>query len=185
MNIVINVIVACDRNGGIGKNHGMPWPPIKEDMAWFKKSTMNDVVVMGSSTWNSFGMKKPLPDRVNAVFTSDPSSCPGADIYLSGSVTEELRKLESYYPGTTIWVIGGADIIKQCSDIIDFWYITRLPDVYNCDTFVPMIWDNTEYECLYQDIKKNVMVSLVPRRYEDIVFEIWGKDGTTINKKVD
>ena len=31
------------------------------------------------------------------------------------------------------WVIGGADIINQCWNIIDEFYITRMPHIYICD----------------------------------------------------
>lgn len=170
---MINVIVACDREGGIGKNHGIPWPPIKEDMKWFRESTMGHVVVMGSSTWNSFGMKKPLPGRKNVVFTSKPESCPGADIYLNGNVEDELKKLEKEFPGLIIWVIGGSKIINQCQNIINRWFITKIDDVYNCDTFIPRIWDNESYHCVHEQINYTVIVSIVPRMYHDLTFEIW------------
>jgi dihydrofolate reductase len=64
---MINCIVAVERNQGIGFEGQMPWPHLKGDMAWFRKMTTNQVVIMGSTTYDSLG--KSLPNRINVVIS--------------------------------------------------------------------------------------------------------------------
>jgi dihydrofolate reductase len=44
---MINAILACDDKGGIGKNGTLPWPKQSEDLAYFKRMTDAQTVVMG------------------------------------------------------------------------------------------------------------------------------------------
>ncbi|HEQ1933309.1 TPA: dihydrofolate reductase, partial [Pseudomonas aeruginosa] len=39
-----------------------------QDLAWFKRNTLNKPVVMGRHTWESIG--RPLPGRKNIVISS-------------------------------------------------------------------------------------------------------------------
>jgi dihydrofolate reductase len=59
---MISAIVAVDNDWGIGFN-GDLLEHIPEDLKYFKKLTMNNIVVMGKKTWNSLP-KKPLPNGV-------------------------------------------------------------------------------------------------------------------------
>ena len=65
---MISAIVAVDNNWGIGFN-GDLLEHIPEDLKYFKALTSGHVVVMGRKTWDSLP-KKPLPDRLNIVITS-------------------------------------------------------------------------------------------------------------------
>ena len=62
----MNAIVAVDNNWGIGKNNGLLFH-IPTDMDFFKKKTLNKVIVMGSNTLLSFPNSKPLKNRTNIV----------------------------------------------------------------------------------------------------------------------
>ena len=44
---MINAIFAVDYNGGMGFNGTLPWPHNPEDLANFKSTTEQQVVVMG------------------------------------------------------------------------------------------------------------------------------------------
>jgi len=48
---VIKAILACDDLGGVSKEGTIPWPKNPKDLGWFQKNTTNNVVVMGSKTW--------------------------------------------------------------------------------------------------------------------------------------
>lgn len=61
-------IAAIDLNNGIGKNNEMLFH-IKEDLNFFKQTTLNKIVVMGRKTFESIG--KPLPNRTNVVLSSN------------------------------------------------------------------------------------------------------------------
>ena len=47
LDFMIRAIMAADDLGGISKNGSMPWPKNSSDLQWFKKNTMNTIVVMG------------------------------------------------------------------------------------------------------------------------------------------
>ncbi len=36
-----------------------------------------------------------------------------------------------------LWIIGGAQLIEHCLDIIDEFYLSRIQCIYDCDTFLP------------------------------------------------
>ena len=59
------MIVCTDTNGGIGAKNDLLFN-IKDDMKFFRETTVNKKVVMGYNTWVSLP-KKPLPKRENYV----------------------------------------------------------------------------------------------------------------------
>jgi len=134
---MIKLILAIDEAGGIGKDNSMPWPHCSADLKRFKALTHGHVVVMGSNTWNSVGMPKPLPGRVNYVLSSTMKEATGATI-LSGNVEEVITRIALDNIHLITWVIGGASLIEQCWDIIDEYYITRIPGNYECDTTIDL-----------------------------------------------
>ena len=157
--------MAVDDNGGISKGSSMPWPKNSNDLKWFKKNTLNQVVVMGSKTWEDPFMPTPLKERENIIITTkDNSYYPGANVYLKGNIVDEILNLEKKYSNKDIYIIGGPDIIKQTFDLFKEFYLTRIYGHFECDKFI--------------DIKKisNTM-SLIQKIDcdETCHFEIWRK----------
>ena len=66
----MKLIVAVARDWGIG-NKGELLFNVPEDMEFFKKTTLNKVVVMGRKTLLSLPGGTPLKNRTNIVMTSD------------------------------------------------------------------------------------------------------------------
>ena len=64
---MVNVVLACCKNGGIGINNKLPWN-IKDELQMFKIITNNATIIMGYNTWSSLP-KKPLLNRINVVLT--------------------------------------------------------------------------------------------------------------------
>jgi dihydrofolate reductase len=124
MNRKINLIVAADVRGVIGKNNAVPWR-LRSDMAFFKKITTGNVVLMGRKTFESIG--KPLPDRYNIVVTHDTSwSHPNVSVIhdidealLEAALIAEDRECE-------VFVIGGEQIYAQTVHSCDRVYLTRV-----------------------------------------------------------
>jgi len=137
---MIKAILACDQEWGIGKNGALPWPHNSADLKWFKQHTNNSTIVMGRKTWDSLPFK-PLPNRKNIVVSS--STVEGADITVK---LDQLKRITIPMLEATgdIWIIGGAQLIEQCIDIIDEFYLSRIQCIYDCDTFLPadLIMDN-------------------------------------------
>lgn len=137
---MISAIMAVDERGGIGKDSGLPWPTIKEDMQWFREKTLGQLVVMGRKTWQSLGKNAPLSDRLNVVVTSKPlSAVPGAVGTLYGdNLCQAIKSFEKSYDDREIVVIGGAEIYTQLFPVCEKLYITRIPGVYECDTYLDL-----------------------------------------------
>ena len=135
---MIKAILACDDYGGVSKNGTLPWPHNSRDLQWFKDNTAGHIVIMGSTTWEDPHMPRPLPKRINVLATSRPAEFPGADHYISGDLNKSVKLIEEEYPSLITWIIGGPKIIEQTLDIIDEFYLSRIPGEYACDTFLPL-----------------------------------------------
>lgn len=127
---MINAIVAVDKSQGIGFNGLMPWPRLHGDLQWFKDTTVNNVVVMGSVTWKSIG--KYLPNRVNVVISS--TLYPTANLTFSDPV-EAIQILKERYSTTEIFIIGGQAIYDSTKELVDRFYVTEIDATYTCDKF--------------------------------------------------
>ena len=130
-------LFAVDEAGGMGQDGNMPWPFNKEDIMWFKTTTDNNVVVMGKKSWLSPDMPKPLPKRINVVFTNDFMEREDI-IQIRGDVCDGLINMQEEFPNKDIFVIGGANLLLQAKPVLERAYITRIPGVYETDTKLNM-----------------------------------------------
>ena len=142
---MIKGIMAGDDKGGISRGKSMPWPKNSLDLQWFKKNTLNCVVVMGRKTWEDPFMPTPLKSRVNVLITKNDSNFfPGADNYINKDVNKQIHELQKIHIDKHIFIIGGSEIIKLTIDIIQEFYLTRIYGNYNCEKFldISMITNN-------------------------------------------
>lgn len=128
---MIHCLVAVEKNYGIGYNGYMPWPKLNGDMSWFKTTTTNNIVIMGSVTWQS--LKSPLPDRVNIVL-SKTSRVTGAD-HVFSDIDTAIEFCYHEYLDKDIFIIGGDSIYRQVMPIIDKFFVTEISDEFTCDRF--------------------------------------------------
>ncbi|MCX7592713.1 MAG: dihydrofolate reductase [Fischerella sp.] len=133
---MINAIFAVDRTGGLGFKGSLPWN-IPEDLAFFKKTTLNSIVVMGRRTWDDPKMPKPLPNRENYVITNRPII--GYNVKtISGDIKKSILSLEQQNPNTPIFILGGKEILLETRDILDNIYLTYVNSIYRIDTRIDM-----------------------------------------------
>jgi dihydrofolate reductase len=131
---MISGIVATDKKHGIGLNNKMPWPHLNGDMSFFKTKTVNNVVIMGSTTYKSIG--KPLPNRINIVLSKTKNySGHGQSDHTFSDPNTALTFSQIEYPDKEIFIIGGSEIYKIFLPIIDTFYITEINHDYQCDRF--------------------------------------------------
>lgn len=156
----VNAILACDAEGGIGKNNDLPWPKNELDMKWFKKNTSCGVVVMGRKTWESLGSKC-LPKRINVVVSS--SDVEGPDHVMGGDIKEIISNIRELYPQKQIWIIGGANLYEQSFEHCDYVYLTEMTDTYDCDTFI----DRNKFKRSHSEISH--------KDYEGMRMSVWEK----------
>ena len=130
----MNLIVAADKNWGIGKNNQL-LIRIPSDMKFFRETTQGKVVAMGRKTLESFPNGLPLKNRTNIVLTSDRSyHVNGAMIvHTLEEMLEELKR----YDSEDIYVIGGESIYKQLLPYCDLAHVTKIDHAYDADTFFP------------------------------------------------
>jgi dihydrofolate reductase len=131
----ISIIVAMDRNRGIGKNNDLMWH-LPADMKFFKETTSGQIVIMGRKNYESIPTRfRPLPNRENVVLTRN------IDFKADGcKVFHSLEDCLAYYNGEndrTIFIIGGGEIYRQALEIgcVDEMYITHVDNSYGADTF--------------------------------------------------
>lgn len=130
----MNLIVAADKNWGIGKNNAL-LVQIPNDMKMFRKMTTGKVVVVGRKTLESFPGGMPLPNRTNIVLTRDPNyRAKGAVLAHSlGELLEELKK----YDEDDIFVIGGEAVYRLLLPYCKTAHVTRIDHAYEADTYFP------------------------------------------------
>lgn len=122
-------------NHVIGQGGTMPWH-LKDDLAYFKETTLHHPIIMGRSTFASFG-SKPLPKRCNIVLTRDQAFEPGDPSLL---VFHDLASVLAYADGkpkTEFFVIGGAQIFAQFLPLAAKLYVTRIHATIAGDTVMP------------------------------------------------
>ncbi len=116
----------------IGINGKMPWVN-KNDLKWFKETTMGHPVIMGRRTYEAIG--HPLQGRTNIVITSHNIE---DDIIVADSLEMAIEYAKT--KDNTIFIIGGATVYKEAfeKDIVDKvmfdWLDEDAPDA---DTFFP------------------------------------------------
>lgn len=149
----MNIIVACDKNYGIGKDNKIVWK-LKEDMKRFKNQTTsceNNIIIMGKNTFSSF--KSPLPCRENFVVSKTlynelekNSKICNEHKYILYNGFYIFETFENAYDygknlineNEKIWIIGGSilyEYIVQKYEINSF-YLTIIDNVYECDTYL-------------------------------------------------
>lgn len=127
----IKMILATDLNGCIGYNNELVFKA-KKDLKRFKELTTNNIVVMGSKTYESLGLK-PLTNRINIVLSRKLLD---NNVHIYSDIDTMLSDIIKFYPDKTIWIIGGAEIYKQFINIVDEVHLTQFfTKSEQCDTY--------------------------------------------------
>ena len=133
----VSMIAAVGKNLELGKNNDLIWH-FKEDMKFFKDTTMGHTVVMGRKTFES--LPKALPGRKNIVITSNAQyQVQGATVVTS--VEEALQIADN----EEIFVIGGGKIYAEFLPYADKLYLTEIDaECTDADTYFPQ-FNKSEY----------------------------------------
>lgn len=133
----VSMIAAVGKNLELGKNNNLIWH-FKEDMKFFKDTTMGHTVVMGRKTFES--LPKALPGRKNIVISSNAEyQAQGATVVTS--VEEALQIADN----EEIFVIGGGKIYDEFLPYADKLYLTEIDaECADADTYFPQ-FNKSEY----------------------------------------
>lgn len=142
----MKVIVAFEKNRGIGNNGSIPWF-LKDDLKFFQKVTnhpknpvLKNVVIMGRKTWESLPFK-PLKHRLNCVISQSQTLFENALCFSSlGDCLDQLSYMSNINK-ENIFVIGGTRLYKEAINhpICRKIYTTEIYESIKCDTFFPEI----------------------------------------------
>ncbi|MBX2846567.1 MAG: dihydrofolate reductase [Saprospiraceae bacterium] len=130
----ISLIVAHDNNRAIGKDGDLPWH-LPNDLKWFKKHTVQKMVVMGRKTY--IGLKfQPLPKRINVVMTKNESA------HFQGAVIAknllEVLQIASAKGIEELMITGGGQIYSLFLPLADRLYITKVnTEIDGADAYFP------------------------------------------------
>ena len=138
---MISLIAAVDKNNAIGKDNKLLFH-IKEDLLFFKETTINHTIIMGRKTFEA--LPGVLPLRKHIILTRDKSykvNNPQVKIKSSlKSILEDLKDKDE-----EVFIIGGGEIFEQVmeSGLVDKIYLTKInKSVEGADTFFPQIPDD-------------------------------------------
>jgi dihydrofolate reductase len=139
---VFDIVVAADREWGIGKDNALPWPKLKGDLAHFKRVTseapdgQRNAVIMGRRTWESAEVAgRPLPRRLNVVISRRELAVPDG-VVAAHSLDEALAATAG---AATTFVVGGAQIFREAIEhpALRYVYLTRVDGAFGTDTHLP------------------------------------------------
>jgi len=141
---VISHLVAVSKELVIGVDNNLPWN-LKDDLAHFKKYTLNKVIIMGRKTYESIG--RPLPNRVNYVISRTIKEIDGVHVF--NNLEEAMLSAEKHNMGlgieNEIVIIGGGYLFEETLPILNKLIITKVDCSVAGDVYYPKIdmknWD--------------------------------------------
>lgn len=142
----ISIITAMTLDKVIGCQCSLPWK-IKAELEYFRKNTLNKVVIMGSNTFASLNYK-PLPNRQNIVLTNNILKFKEYklleihnNLLFTTTIQDSLTQADKLCSGglilPEIMVIGGAAIYKQFLPLVNKLYISIIKGNYTGDIYFP------------------------------------------------
>lgn len=150
----VYMIVAVTKDTyAIGKDGDMIYH-LKDDLKYFKETTLGHTIVCGKKTYFSFP-KRPLPGRKNIILTRSSESFDGASTI--GSM-DDFIDYANNNPDETIFIVGGDSIYHQFFDLVSKLYITEIDEeeIVEADSFFPKfdkkLWNlDSTSEYVYSD----------------------------------
>jgi len=116
-----NIIAAVAADGAIGRGNQLLWH-IREDLQFFKRTTLGSPVIMGRNTWLSLG--RPLPGRLNIVVSRGGFEVPEGVLVVPS--LEEAYSACGNSGASRLFIIGGAMLYRAAITEADRLYITHL-----------------------------------------------------------
>lgn len=147
---MISMIACIGENGELGAGNDLVFH-IKEDMKYFKETTMGHPIIMGRKTFDSIG-GKPLPGRTNFVVSRHPEDLP--------DTVEPIRDLRQFLEsiagdGEEYFVIGGATVYREALPYADKLYLTEVHASVPAGVFFPNFDKSAYVRTVIKEGKEN------------------------------
>lgn len=132
--MIVSLIVAMDRRGGIGRDNQLPWR-LSADLKRFRELTLGHHLLVGRKTYESIG--RPLPGRQMIVVTRDAgfaaAGCAVVHSLEAGIALARSRDENELFIG------GGAQIYAEAMKWANRIYLTAVAAEVVADVFFPTI----------------------------------------------
>ena len=149
-------IVAVDENWGIG-NKGELLISLPEDQKDnFRQKTIENTVVLGRKTLDTFPGGKLLPKRKNIILSRNHFFQKEGAIVLHSY--EELLLYKNNHPEEKIFIIGGEEIYRTFLPVCCLVIVTHIQASFPSDAFFPDLtkipgWEKTEETGIVKSVK--------------------------------
>lgn len=127
----ISLIWAMTEDRVIGIENSLPWK-LPSDMKWFRQHTLGKPIIMGRTTFESFGAK-PLPQRLNIIVSRD-SRFEAQDAVVVDSISAALEQVKD---ADEVMIIGGASVYAQTLPLAQRLYLTLVHADVKGDAWFP------------------------------------------------
>ena len=133
---VVVIAAIATQNRLIGRQCGLPWPPIHEDLRRFKQLTLGHALIVGRSTFESIILQfgRPLPRRRMMVLTTRGSLPGHPDIETFPSLPAALHAAQGE---KRVFVAGGTRPYREALELADRLELTLVEGAYEGDTYFP------------------------------------------------
>lgn len=144
----VNLILAMQKNGGIGYKNKLPWNSLPDDMRKFKQLTSQTIksdsvngVIMGRKTFESIG--RPLLGRNNYIISRKTNLKKYLNVEYCKNLESAIISANINENVEQIFIIGGAEIYNQAlalqsdsGSLLSKSYITIVDGNNETDTFI-------------------------------------------------
>jgi dihydrofolate reductase / thymidylate synthase len=133
---MFEVILACTKDYGIGKDNTLPWH-CPDEMKIFKEKTMGGVLIVGRKTLESFPASGLAGRRIIRISKSQDWN---TSFTCAKSFEDALNLVNLYYPNERVFVAGGSQIydivFKNYKHLISKLHVSVMNEQPVCDTFI-------------------------------------------------
>ena len=135
---IISHLVAVSNDLVIGVDNDLPWN-LKDDLAHFKKYTLNKIIIMGRKTFESIG--RPLPNRINYVISRTVKQIDGAHVFdnLESAMLAAEKHNNDMGIVNEIVIIGGGYLFKETLPVMNKLVITKVDCNVLGDIYYPKV----------------------------------------------
>lgn len=148
----LSLIAAIGKSNELGLNNKLLWH-IKEDLEFYKRTTINKNIIMGRNTFESMPANA-LKNRKPIILTTKEINT-NIDIKIYNNIDlliEYIKNSKEEYI-----VVGGAKVYSELLKYVDTMYLTEIDKNFNADTYFPIFdtneWDYTIIkDCMENDI---------------------------------
>ena len=135
---IISHLVAVSNDLVIGVDNDLPWN-LKDDLAHFKRYTLNKIIIMGRKTFESIG--RPLPNRINYVISRTIKEINGVHVFdnLDDAMLTAERHNNKIGIDNEIVIIGGGYLFKETLPVMNKLVITKVDCNVLGDIYYPTV----------------------------------------------